>query len=204
MHFVLHLQGSHVSLCDVEGRKRKTKKEKTTTRSMDCICQCLACQGVCKWCLSVLQIHWAWGDQRNEQLLHPVMQHYTISSLVGDWVLSPSQPWLKAAVVDRLLKVIVLISCPLPFSLTECSLKIKRLTVRPAVPISTALHISLRWKCESENIIRCYLVKQWTDWCMTWVIETVSYKHLVQVKINESEKCSSVGRKVLPATLYLL
>lgn len=50
----------------------------------------------------------------------------------GGWIKapSPSQPWLKAAVADMKLKVTVLINCPPPPSLRECSPKIKCLAGR--------------------------------------------------------------------------
>lgn len=66
----------------------------------------------------------------------------------GWWLsLSFSQMWLKAAVPDTQLKVIMLINCPLPLSLIECSLKIKYLTAIQAAPTSAALQSSLCWKC---------------------------------------------------------
>lgn len=93
--------------------------------------------------------------------------------LVTEPCLPVSHDW---SVADLLLKVIVLINCPLPPSLMECSLKIKCLVVRLAVPTCTPSHFSLGWKyslksakidfslqlfCEAMVLI--YYMKEWSQ-----------------------------------------
>lgn len=93
--------------------------------------------------------------------------------LVTEPCLPVSHDW---SVADLLLKVIVLINCPLPPSLMECSLKIKCLVVRLAVPTCTPSHFLLGWKyslksakidfslqlfCEAMVLI--YYMKEWSQ-----------------------------------------
>ena len=179
----MDLKGSYVCLCvcvcvcvcvcdrnkQARGkRKKKTRKREdggrfivwfalvTVWQAKVCVCVCVCVHGcdVCAntACLCNLQSD---AGEINE------MSSCSIQSCsstpppvwIGDWALSPSQLWLKATVADMPRKVIVLINCPLPPSLMECSLKIKCRAVRPAVPTSTAARTSSSWKCYLKGTV---------------------------------------------------
>lgn len=112
------------------------------------------CEKVCvsMWYLSGLQIQHLICrvlQRRSVKWTVVASSHAAVHHLQSDWWLSPvsSQLRLKAAVADMLLKVIVLINCPLSPSLMECSLKIKC----PAVPPSTASWF-LCWRCYVKGV----------------------------------------------------
>lgn len=145
-------------------KRKKANQEKrrwSEVHGLVCTCNCVAGKGVrvhgCDVCTNTACLCNLQSDtgEINEMSTCSIQSCSSTPPPVwiGDLALSPSQPWLKATVADMPRKVSVLISCPLPPSLMECSLKIKCRAVRPAVPTSTAARTSLSWKCYLKSTV---------------------------------------------------